>query len=147
MEFKLPSYDIVVSIHDNIVLATSGGRAGLPHPEAVHSALGRPMRYMHYDNECTIHTVCAVLIDSLARNHAFADGNKRTALITMLYTYILNKENLSYGWMMNKRYEELVLWVVEDKPTIKEIATRLEKLAKQFQQSRLGRLKHRLSGV
>lgn len=141
MEFKLPSFDIVVELHDKLVLAVSGGRKGLPHPDAIHSAVGRPMRYMHYDGNCTIHTVCAVLIDSLARNHAFADGNKRTALITTLYTYILNGTELSYTWIMNEEYEKLVLWVVEDKPSVPKIAEKLEELAEKYKQSLLGKIK------
>lgn len=138
MEFRLPSFEIVVQLHDEIVLKESEGKAGLPHPEAIHSAIGRPMRYMHYEKQdCTIHTVCAVLIDSIARNHAFTDGNKRTALITMLYTYIINGVKLTYGWVMNERYEELVLWVVNEKPTIKEIRNRLEELSNQFKSKKL----------
>lgn len=143
MQFLLPSYEVVIELHD-IVLEEAGGLPGIPHPEIVKSAIARPERYMHYDGECDIHTVCAVLIDSLARNHAFADGNKRTALMTTLYTYIINDHKLTYNWVMNNKYEELVLYVVEKKPPINEIADILEALAEEFKQTFLDKLKDKL---
>jgi death-on-curing protein len=144
MQFTLPSYEVVLEIHDELVIAGSGGLKGLPHPEAIKSAIHRPMRYMYYDGECNIHTVCAVLIDSLARNHAFADGNKRTALMTTLYTYIINDHKLTYNWVMNQQYEELVLWVVNEKPPINQIAGRLAELAEEFKQRFIDKVKDRL---
>jgi death on curing protein len=55
----------------------SGGRAGVLNPELLESAIARP--YTGYYR--SLPEKCAALIQSLAGNHGFVDGNKRTALI------------------------------------------------------------------
>jgi len=146
MEFVLPLSKNIVRIHE-IALQFSEGIAGILHPERLDAAVQRPRTYMAYDGECTIHVVCALLLSSIARDHIFTDGNKRTALLTMLITYQINDINLNYSWVMNERYTDLVLWVVNEKPDIKEIAIKLEELAEQFKQSLSQRMLGRLLGL
>lgn len=114
MRFSLPSFDTVLEIHE-IMLEFYGGLEGSPHPEYIESALARPRHYMAYSDECDIHLVCALILDSIARNHAFSDGNKRTALVTMLMTYRLNGIELSYDLRTNNELEELALMIADDK--------------------------------
>ncbi len=132
--YLLPSFDTVCIIHE-IVLEEFGGLKGMPHPEYIESALYRPQNYMALESNCDIHLVAALILEGIARNHAFADGNKRTALISMLMVYNLNsdkKQRLSYDLHMNKKFEELVMGVVKEKPSIKRIRTELIKLIDEF---------------
>lgn len=133
MEFILPSFDTVLGIHQ-IVIEEYGGLDGLPHPEYIHSAIARPQHYMTYSEECDIHLVSALILDGVARDHAFADGNKRTALLSMLMTYRMNGVRLEYGLMMNEKFESLVLKVAQRKPSVQVLRSDLEKLVKQFTQ-------------
>jgi death-on-curing protein len=57
--------------------------AGTPNPGLVESAIGRPYNG-HYRS---IEKKCAALVESISRNHGFADGNKRTAVI-LLHTLV-----------------------------------------------------------
>ncbi len=58
---------------------TLGGMLGVPHPGLIESAIARP--YNGYYRR--IHQKAAALVESLASNHGFADGNKRTTIILM----------------------------------------------------------------
>jgi len=138
MQIKIPSYEVVLELHD-IVLEESGGRKGVLHPNVIDGALGRPLNYMAYETH-DLHTICSLLLDSLARNHAFVEGNKRTALITVLYTYRLNDVYLSFTDMTNEDFEKLVLWVVKSKPSIPKIEEKLKKLITKYQKRGISRL-------
>jgi death-on-curing family protein len=131
MKVVLPIYEVIVTLHDT-VLETSGGRPGIHNESAIHGAVARPKTYLGYNPDCDLHTVCAVLLDSIARNHGFKDGNKRTGLMTTLYTYRINGVYLKFNLMMNKDYEELVLWVVIQKPDIPETAKKLRELTDRY---------------
>ncbi len=133
MEFRLPDYSTVIEIH-TVVIDIYGGLKGVVHPELIKSALRRPEMYMSYDENCDIHLVAAIILESIARHHAFADGNKRTALLTMLMTYNNNKVDLSYDLHLNQKFEKLVLDVATKKLTIKQIRNRLQKLVEEFSQ-------------
>jgi death on curing protein len=60
-----------------------GGLAGIPNPGLVASAIERPYNG-HYRS---ISRKCAALVESVSRNHGFADGNKRTTII-LLHTLL-----------------------------------------------------------
>jgi death-on-curing protein len=64
---------------------TLGGLDGIPNPSLVESAIKRP--YSGYYRE--ISQKAAALAQSMAGNHGFADGNKRTTLI-LLHALIRN---------------------------------------------------------
>lgn len=60
----------------------------------------------------------AALLDSIANNHGFRDGNKRTAMAAAaLY---LHNSGIEVRFT-NEEYEEIMLHVVNDKPTVDEI--------------------------
>ena len=61
----------------------TGGRPGIPNLHLVRSAIDRP--YNGYYRP--IARKAAALVHSMATNHGFADGNKRTALI-LLHTLL-----------------------------------------------------------
>lgn len=129
MLIYLPPAELVIVPHEQI-LEIAGGRPGILNHSKIEAAVHRPKTYLAYQADCDLHTVCAVLMDSLARNHAFVDGNKRTGLMTALVTYELNGYTLKSS-ADNIEFENLVLWVVNTKPPINQIATQLKNLVNQ----------------
>ena len=65
----------VIAIHDDLI-SEFGGAMGLRDLGALESALIRP-QMGYYDG---LIAEAAALMESLAVNHPFTDGNKRTAL-------------------------------------------------------------------
>ncbi len=98
-----------------------GGLAGIPNPSLVQSAIERPYSG-HYRS---ISIKCAALVESVSRNHGFADGNKRTAII--LLHMLLKKSGYAfcpYGKDENleRAIEQRVLDVVTRTITFNELA-------------------------
>lgn len=135
MQIVVLSREDILLLHD-LILSVSPGRPGILHVEVIDAALQRPYTYMQYA-DTDIHTVAALSIDSLARNHAFYDGNKRTALMCAIYVYAVNGIYLDVNLATNADFEELVLWVVKDKPEIDEIRGKLIELVKKYRLSSL----------
>lgn len=71
---------VVHAVHDR-QLAQHGGLAGIHDAGAVESALARPRNLAAY-GEPDACDLAAAYAWSLARNHGFSDGNKRTAWVT-----------------------------------------------------------------
>ena len=74
MSRDFPSIEEVVALHDALIHET-GGSMGLREVGALASAVMRP-QIGYYDG---IIEEAAALLESLAVNHPFVDGNKRTA--------------------------------------------------------------------
>jgi death-on-curing family protein len=128
----IPTFDIIVETHD-VVLEVSGGRPGIHVKSDILRAVERPETYVHYVETFDVDTICAVLIDSIARYHGFNDGNKRTALMIAIFTYRINGVHFKATTAMNKKFDALVMWVVEKKPSISEIEKRLKIARKSFE--------------
>ena len=74
MNRDFPTTEEVVSIHD-VAIREFGGSMGLRDIGALESAILRP-QMGYYDG---IIEEAAAMLESLAMNHPFVDGNKRTA--------------------------------------------------------------------
>ena len=74
MNHDFPTIEEVVAIHD-AAIHEFGGSMGLRDMGALASAIMRP-QIGYYDD---IIEEAAALLESLAMNHPFVDGNKRTA--------------------------------------------------------------------
>ena len=88
---------MLVGIRDMNLLVSALGRQNASF--AGHVKYSRPL------------DVCATLFFGLVKNHAFADGNKRTALLTLLYQLD------QYGYSpqaSNKEFEKLVVAVASN---------------------------------
>ena len=81
--------EIVLAVHDE-QLAEHGGLPGIRDPGAVQSALARPRNLANYEGCDDIAQLAAAYAYGIARNHGFADGNKRTALVTADLFLMLN---------------------------------------------------------
>lgn len=115
---------IISHIHDEIIEASSGAK-GIHSEHLLKSALARPLqtafgKEMYVDG----FSKAAALLDSIANNHGFRDGNKRTAMAAAsLFLYL--KENIDVR-LSNQEYEEFMIYVVQTKPSIEEIAAWLK---------------------
>ena len=67
-------------IHDGVI-EIGGGARGLRDPSLLESALARPQNLYAYGETDTFH-LAASYAEAISRNHAFIDGNKRTAFQT-----------------------------------------------------------------
>jgi death-on-curing protein len=91
--------------HDIAILF--GGLPGIINEASILSALGRP--YTGYYR--SIARKAAALVESMARNHGFADGNKRT---TLILTHLLISRS-GYRWAgasekaLNREIEDFIL--------------------------------------
>lgn len=78
-------------------IARHGGLAGLRDKNAVESALARPHQLAAYGNPPPdAADLAAAYAYGLARNHGFADGNKRTSWVLARVFLLDNGEQLSY---------------------------------------------------
>ncbi len=64
-------------------LAQFGGARGMRDEGLLDSALARPENLQVYQPECTLADLAASYAFGLAKNHAFLDGNKRVAFLSM----------------------------------------------------------------
>jgi death on curing protein len=86
-----------------------GGLAGIRSLALVESAIDRP--YSGYYR--SIAQKAAALVESLAMNHGFVDGNKRTALLAV--TLLVSRSNYQLAPLqgeINSEIEQLILDIV-----------------------------------
>jgi len=80
--------DVVLALHDEQI-AEHGGLSGIRDPALVESALARSLNLAAY-GEPDAADLAAAYAFGLARNHPFADGNKRSAAVVALTFLLLN---------------------------------------------------------
>jgi death-on-curing protein len=78
-DWRWVSADVVLAIHDE-QLAEHGGLKGLREESLLLSALARPQNLAAYGTP-DVADLAASYAAGIARNHAFIDGNKRTAFV------------------------------------------------------------------
>jgi death-on-curing protein len=95
-EWRWVSEDVVLAIHDE-QLAEHGGLAGVRDLPLLQSALARPQNLAAYGTP-DVADLAASYAVGIARNHAFLDGNKRTALVVAAGVFLpLNGYKLAAG--------------------------------------------------
>ncbi len=124
--------EIVLSIHEE-QLSEHSGLAGIRDLNAVQSALARPRDLANYEDCNDVAQLAAAYTFGIAKNHGFADGNKRTALVVADLFLMLNGYELTSSASENVltilgvadgsiSKDELAAWVrsniqsFEDKP-------------------------------
>ena len=132
MDILLPDEESVMLLHE-MVLMVSPGKEGVHDRKLIIGAIQRPQTYTQYVADYDVDTICALLIDSLARNHAFKDGNKRTALMTAIFTYRVNMVHFRATQEMNMAFDKLIMKVVLNKPNIDEITTNLKEIRQTYE--------------
>jgi death-on-curing protein len=82
MSFFWVHKQALLLLHDES-LAEHGGLEGLRDEGLLDSALARPQNLAVYDSSADIAALAAAYGFGLARNHPFADGNKRAAFLSV----------------------------------------------------------------
>lgn len=95
-EFDYPTVDEVLAIHEDIIAEDARSEAGVRSPDAIQSALTYISEGYFGQSPKTIHSKAAHLMRLLVAEHPFVDGNKRTALNTVVVLYDLNSFEFEY---------------------------------------------------
>lgn len=96
---------VLITVHE-MQLAEHSGGSGLRDGALLESALAKPLNLAAYGNP----DVCALAAAygcGIARNHAFIDGNKRTALVAVELFLRLN------GWQLVVSDADCVLTMLD----------------------------------
>jgi len=93
-ELRFITAEVATAIHDR-QLAEHGGLAGLKDVGLLESALARPVN-KHAYGEDDLCALAAAYAFGIARNHPFADGNKRTAWVLARLFLDLNGVRLTF---------------------------------------------------
>jgi death on curing protein len=92
MSWRWVDKRLLLILHDES-LAEHGGAAGLRDEGLLDSALGRPRNLLAYGKPDTADRAAAYGI-GLTKNHAFVDGNKRVAFLSVGLFLALNGHRL-----------------------------------------------------
>lgn len=87
-EFRFLTAEIARAVHDR-QLAEHGGLAGVKDENLLESAMARPLNKAAYGEDDSF-ALAAAYGYGVARNHPFADGNKRTAWVMVRLFLRLN---------------------------------------------------------
>lgn len=120
MNTLFPSLGETLYLHQRL-LERHGGRPGVRDLGMLESALHRP-RSGYYS---TLSEQAAALMQSLAMNHAFVDGNKRVAFACTAVFLRMNGYRLPVGADEAERF--LIDEVIEGAARVQRIAEWLEK--------------------
>src|SRR4030066_758567 len=127
MSWRYVEIDEVYEIHQAII-KRAGTKASVRDFSLLHSAVERSKAtFQGLDLHPTIFTKAAALLQSLCLNHAFTDGNKRTAWLSTKRFLHLN------GYYLTANVEETVeflLAIDNEKLAIPEITTWLKNHSK-----------------
>lgn len=107
----------VLEAHDQAL--GFGGLQGVRSLHLIKSAIARPYSGYHR----AFPRKCAALTHSLAMNHGFVDGNKRTTLLSV--TLLVSRSGyhlVARGDDINEEIEQLILDVVENRLVFEDIA-------------------------
>lgn len=89
----------VTEIHDREI-ETAGGLAGTRDMKTLESAVAAPQASFGGEYVMDIFETAATYVNSIAMNHSFVDGNKRTALASALTFLFMN------GYEVTESYNE-----------------------------------------
>ena len=96
---------LATAIHDEAIYEF-GGLSGLRDPGLLESALDRPRNPLASEPKSSIFQLASALCVGIAKNHPFADGNKRTALLVTRAFLYLN------GYALEPKEDDEVLTLV-----------------------------------
>ncbi|WP_313676864.1 type II toxin-antitoxin system death-on-curing family toxin [Mycolicibacterium sp.] len=113
---------------DDIVALTQRAGFTITDHGLVESALARPRASVFGEEAYPgIHEKAAALFQSLATNHALADGNKRTAWAATRLFYGLNDYRIVAT--ENERFDLIIAVATRELSTVRQVAEQLERIA------------------
>ena len=123
--FKWLNKQIVLAIH-NQQIVEHGGSPGLLNPGILESLLASPLNIYNYEENPSVFDLAAAYGFSLVKNHAFFDGNKRVAFMSMFVFLKIN------GLLLEAPEEEATLFMLnlaESKESQESLTQWLEKFS------------------
>ena len=96
-DLAYPSIELVLDLHEQIVAEGDATESGVRSEDAIASALQYISEGFFGEVPETIHDKAVHLMRLLVAEHPFVDGNKRTALRTVVVFYMLNGYTFDYG--------------------------------------------------
>ena len=116
---------------DDVLALTARAGFTIADYGLVESALARPQASVFGEDAYpTIHQKAAALLQSLATNHALADGNKRTAWAATRLFYGLNDYGITAT--QDERFEVIIVVATREVDTVNKIAARLAQIAVSY---------------
>ena len=105
-------------------------QTGVKNPALLDSALNRPKQSSFgQDAYPTVYEKAASLFESIAKNHAFHNANKRTALASLIIFLKINH----YRWTMGiDEEQDFTVDVVNHKYTFQEIVSTIKEYAEKL---------------
>src|SRR3989344_1634387 len=117
----------VIAINTGIVNAT-GGAVGLRDAGALAMCVAKPFQsFGGKETYADVFTKAAAVLESIARNHPFIDGNKRTAFLAAVRVIERNGYRTHFD---NKDVEETMVKIVVEKYSVETIAAWLKENSK-----------------
>ena len=96
-EFVYSSANLILDLHTQIVKEGDLTEPGVRSEDAVESALQYVSEGFFGEVPDSLHQKAVHLMRLLVADHPFVDGNKRTALRTVVVFYMLNGYTFEYG--------------------------------------------------
>jgi len=96
-DLTYPSVEAILDLHEQIVEEGDATEPGVRSTDAIGSALQYVSTGYFDEAPDTIHEEAVHLMRLLVADHPFVDGNKRTALRTVVVFYMLNGYTFEYG--------------------------------------------------
>lgn len=96
-DLAYPSLELILGLHEQIVAEGDTTEPGVRSEDAIASALQYISEGFFGEVPETIHAKAVHLMRLLVAEHPFVDGNKRTALRTVVVFYMMNEYTFDYG--------------------------------------------------
>ncbi len=92
-----PSNELILELHEQVVKEGENTEPGVRSEEPIKSALQYVSEGFFGEVPQSVHEKAVHLMRLLVADHPFVDGNKRTALRTVVVFYMLNGYTFEYG--------------------------------------------------
>jgi len=96
-DLAYPSVELILDLHEQIVAEGDTTEPGVRSEDSIASALQYISEGFFGEVPETIHDKAVHLMRLLVADHPFVDGNKRTALRTVVVFYMMNRYTFEYG--------------------------------------------------
>ncbi|SFR90079.1 death-on-curing family protein [Halomicrobium zhouii] len=96
-DVEYPSVELVLDLHEQVVAEGETTESGVRSADSIESALQYVSEGFFGEVPATVHEKAVHLVRLLVADHPFVDGNKRTALRTVVVLCMLNGHTFEYG--------------------------------------------------
>lgn len=121
--FRWLTHANVTKIHQKSI-EKFGGSDGIRDAGLLESALARPQNLQVYEGVTDIHQIAASYAESIAQNHPYLDGNKRTGFASAGIFLLINGYSLSPE--INRNHTEKMEALAQGKISRAEMAAHLK---------------------